>query len=51
VQFPTPDGQSSYAGVVREAGTSDGGDWLLFDFNHPLAGCPVRFDVRLIGVL
>jgi FKBP-type peptidyl-prolyl cis-trans isomerase SlpA len=47
VQFPTPDGQASYAGVVRETGD----DWLLFDFNHPLAGHPVRFDVRLIGVL
>jgi FKBP-type peptidyl-prolyl cis-trans isomerase SlpA len=47
VQFPTPDGQATYAGVVREAG--DG--WLLFDFNHPLAGQPVRFDVHVIGVL
>ena len=47
VQFPTPNGQGSYAGVVREAG----GDWLLFDFNHPLAGLPVRFDVHVIGVL
>lgn len=47
VQFPTPGGQASYAGVVREKG----GDWLLFDFNHPLAGQAVRFDVRLIGVL
>jgi FKBP-type peptidyl-prolyl cis-trans isomerase SlpA len=47
VQFPTPQGQASYAGVVREVGT----DWLLFDFNHPLAGQAVRFDVRLIGVL
>jgi FKBP-type peptidyl-prolyl cis-trans isomerase SlpA len=47
VQFPTPDGQGSYAGVVREAGT----DWLLFDFNHPLAGQPVRFEVQLLGVL
>jgi FKBP-type peptidyl-prolyl cis-trans isomerase SlpA len=26
-------------------------DWLLFDFNHPLAGLPVRFDVHVIGVL
>jgi FKBP-type peptidyl-prolyl cis-trans isomerase SlpA len=47
VQFPTPDGQGSYAGVVREVG--DG--WLLFDFNHPLAGQPVTFEVKLIGVL
>ena len=47
VQFPTPDGQGAYAGVVREIGT----DWLLFDFNHPLAGQPVRLDVHVIGVL
>jgi len=47
VEFPTPDGQGSYAGVVREVG--DG--WLLFDFNHPLAGQAVRFDVKLLGVL
>ncbi len=47
VQFPTPDGVASYAGVVRE--TAD--DWLLFDFNHPLAGQPVTFEVQVIGVL
>jgi FKBP-type peptidyl-prolyl cis-trans isomerase SlpA len=47
LQFPTPDGQGSYAGVVREIG----GDWLLFDFNHPLAGVPLRFEVHVIGVL
>jgi FKBP-type peptidyl-prolyl cis-trans isomerase SlpA len=47
VRFPTPDGQGGYAGVVREVG--DG--WLLFDFNHPLAGQRVRFDVHVIGVL
>ena len=47
VQFPTPDGQGAYAGVVRELGA----DWLLFDFNHPLAGQPVTFEVHVIGVL
>jgi FKBP-type peptidyl-prolyl cis-trans isomerase SlpA len=47
VQFPTPDGQGAYAGVVREVGP----DWLLFDFNHPLAGQPVRFEARVLGVL
>jgi FKBP-type peptidyl-prolyl cis-trans isomerase SlpA len=47
VQFPTPDGQGAYAGVVREID----GDALLFDFNHPLAGRPVTFEVKLIGVL
>ena len=47
VQFPTPDGQGAYAGVVRQID----GDALLFDFNHPLAGRPVTFEVKLIGVL
>jgi FKBP-type peptidyl-prolyl cis-trans isomerase SlpA len=47
VQFPTPDGQGSYAGVVRERGP----DWVLFDFNHPLAGQSVRFEVQVLGVL
>ena len=47
VQFPTPDGQGAYAGVVRQAGEG----WLLFDFNHPLAGQPVRFEVQLLGGL
>lgn len=47
VQFPTPDGQGSYAGVVREAQPQ----WLLFDFNHPLAGQAVHFEVRVLGVL
>jgi FKBP-type peptidyl-prolyl cis-trans isomerase SlpA len=47
VQFPTPDGQGRYAGVVREVDD----DVLVFDFNHPLAGRPVTFEVQLIGVL
>ncbi|HEX5633211.1 MAG TPA: FKBP-type peptidyl-prolyl cis-trans isomerase [Gemmatimonadales bacterium] len=47
VHFPTPDGQGTYSGVVRELGEDD----LLFDFNHPLAGVPLTFEVRLIGVL
>ena len=47
VQFPTPDGQGAYAGVIREVLA----DVLLFDFNHPLAGRAVTFEVQLIGVL
>ena len=48
VQFPTPDGAGKFAGVVlgvREDGA------VKFDFNHPLAGQPVTFEVQLIGVL
>lgn len=48
VQFPTPDGLGSYAGAVREV-RGDGA--VLFDFNHPLAGQSVKFEVQLIGVL
>ncbi len=47
VSFPTPDGRANYAGVVREVND----EWLLFDFNHPLAGQPLHFEVQLIGVL
>ncbi|MDE2402471.1 MAG: FKBP-type peptidyl-prolyl cis-trans isomerase [Burkholderiales bacterium] len=50
VQFPTPDGQGSFAGVLRELDPS-GQEWALFDFNHPLAGQSVTFEVQLIGVL
>jgi len=47
VQFPTPDGTGSYAGAVIESNETA----VRFDFNHPLAGQPVTFEVRLIGVL
>ena len=48
VEFPTPDGTGQYAGVVLEV-REDGA--VRFDFNHPLAGVPVTFEVLLIGVL
>lgn len=51
VQFPTPDGLSTYAGTVLEVKKGEEGDAVLFDFNHPLAGHPVSFEVQLIGVL
>jgi FKBP-type peptidyl-prolyl cis-trans isomerase SlpA len=47
VQFPAPNGQGSYAGAVQQARE----DAVLFDFNHPLAGQPVTFEVHVIGVL
>jgi FKBP-type peptidyl-prolyl cis-trans isomerase SlpA len=50
VQFPTPDGRGRFAGILRELGPTDQ-DWAVFDFNHPLAGQPVSFEVQLIGVL
>jgi FKBP-type peptidyl-prolyl cis-trans isomerase SlpA len=51
VQFPTPDGQGRYAGAVLQVGQDGGSDAVLFDFNHPLAGQPVTFEVYVIGVL
>ena len=51
VQFPTPDGQGSYAGAVLQVRNAADGGAVLFDFNHPLAGQPVSFEVQLIGVL
>lgn len=47
LQFATPDGMGSYAGAVIEVGESA----VRFDFNHPLAGQPVTFEVHVIGVL
>lgn len=48
VQFPTPDGEGRFAGVVLQLREDQA---VLFDFNHPLAGQPVTFEVQLIGVL
>ena len=49
VQFPTPDGAGQYAGTVLQIkGLNDA---IQFDFNHPLAGQPVVFEVQIIGVL
>jgi FKBP-type peptidyl-prolyl cis-trans isomerase SlpA len=47
VQFPTPDRKGQFGGVVVQLGEQS----VLFDFNHPLAGQPVTFEVQLIGVL
>ena len=49
VQFPTPDGMGQYAGAVQQI--RQDGDAVQFDFNHPLAGQPVEFEVLIIGVL
>ena len=49
VQFPTPDGMGQYAGSVQQL--KQEGDAVQFDFNHPLAGQPVVFEVQVIGVL
>jgi len=46
IEFSAPDG-SKYVGAVRELDATS----ALIDFNHPLAGKSVRFEVKVIGVL
>ena len=42
------DGQGTFAGVVL-AVRDDGA--LQLDFNHPLVGRPVTFEVQIIGAM
>ncbi len=51
VQFPTPDAKGQFAGSVQQLRSDEKGDAVLFDFNHPLAGQPVTFEVQVIGIL
>ncbi|NEX60431.1 FKBP-type peptidyl-prolyl cis-trans isomerase [Noviherbaspirillum galbum] len=46
VEFNAPGG-GRFAGVLRSI--DDKG--AVFDFNHPLAGQPLRFEVKIIGIL
>jgi len=46
IEFKAPNG-ASYTGLVRELTAED----ALIDFNHPLAGKAIRFEVDVIGVL
>ena len=46
VDFAAPGG-GRFAGVLRELGATS----CVFDFNHPLAGKPLLFEVKLISVL
>jgi FKBP-type peptidyl-prolyl cis-trans isomerase SlpA len=46
IEFAAPGGDK-FTGIVREL--DDEG--VLVDFNHPLAGKPVRFEVEIIGIL
>ncbi len=46
VEFPAPNGGRFAGTVVREET-----DAVLFDFNHPLAGRSLKFEVQIIGVL
>lgn len=46
VEFGAPNG-ATFAGFLRELTAES----ALFDFNHPLAGQPIRFEVQIIGIL
>lgn len=46
VEFPAPEG-GRYTGVLKAIDEQG----ALFDFNHPLAGQSVVFEVRIIGIL
>lgn len=45
MEFTAPDG-SRYSGLVREIDEQS----ALIDFNHPLAGKQIRFEVSIIGI-
>lgn len=46
VDFAAPGG-GRFAGVLREMDEQS----VLFDFNHPLAGQTLKFEVQIIGIL
>jgi len=46
IEFNAPSG-GRYAGVLKEVGETS----ALFDFNHPLAGQALTFEVQVIGIL
>jgi len=46
IEFSAPSGQK-FTGIVREMDA----EAVLVDFNHPLAGRNVRFEVHIIGVM
>lgn len=46
VEYAAPNG-TKFAGLVREMDETS----ALVDFNHPLAGKSIRFEVEVIGVL
>ena len=50
VEFATPDGMGTYAGVVVQVGNADSADALLIDFNHPLAGQALQFRCEVTEV-
>ena len=46
VEFTAPNG-GTFAGFLRELDATH----ALFDFNHPMAGKTIRFEVKIIGIM
>jgi FKBP-type peptidyl-prolyl cis-trans isomerase SlpA len=46
VEFTAPNG-GTFAGFLRELDDTH----ALFDFNHPMAGKTIRFEVEIIGIM
>lgn len=46
VRFSSPEGQQ-FSGVLKQRDAEK----VVMDFNHPLAGMPVSFAVKIVGVL
>jgi FKBP-type peptidyl-prolyl cis-trans isomerase SlpA len=46
IEFKAPNG-AAYTGLVRELTETE----ALIDFNHPLAGKAIRFEVNVIGII
>ena len=46
VEFTAPNG-GTFSGFLRELD----GTHALFDFNHPMAGKAIRFEVKIIGIM
>ncbi|EKE17541.1 MAG: hypothetical protein ACD_10C00405G0001 [uncultured bacterium] len=46
VEFTAPNG-GTFAGFLRELDATH----ALFDFNHPMAGQTIRFEVEIIGIM
>ena len=47
IEFSAPDGGPAFAGFLRELDEHS----ALFDFNHPLAGKALCFEVEIIGIM
>ena len=47
IEFAAPNGGPGFAGFLRELGENS----ALFDFNHPLAGQAIRFEVQIVGIM